>query len=263
MPNAQLPGLPNRQSYKRDAAGVVVDEVTGLVWQASVPNDFQTFDDAQRTCGLLKLANHDDWRLPSRIELVSLLDMARTQPSINVNSFPDAPSEWFWTSSVDVGHPGSAWYVYFYAGYPKTDDKGNRFAVRCVRDGKPRARLSTHYDLEADTVRDLGTGLTWQRAVLDRKLPLPAANAYCARLRLGKKKGWRVPTEGELFTLVDERAKEGPMIDASAFPKTPAEPFWSSSFFANGPALSWYVAFDHGDGRYGFPTEKYRIRCVQ
>jgi|GEM_PF-1195634 len=262
MPNAQLPGLPNPQRYDTHDMSVVGDEVTGLMWQRSVANEFVTFDDAQRRCDQLKLAGFDDWRLPSRIELVSLLDMSRTQPSINVSTFPDAPSEWFWTSTVDAAHPGSAWFVYFYAGYPKTDEKSNRFEFRCVRDSAARVRPPAHYEVKAAVVRDLGTGLTWQRAASEKKITLDVARTTCSKLTLGGKKGWRLPTEGELFTLVDEKATEGPMIDAVAFPRTPAEQFWSSSFFANGPALSWYVAFDHGDGRYGFPTEKYHVRCV-
>ena len=262
MPNAPLPGLPNHQKYDTATVGVVVDQVTGLMWQRDVANTFMPFDDAQRECSRLKVAGHEDWRLPSRIELVSLLDMSRTQPSINLGAFPGAPSEWFWTSSVAEGQPSAAWYVYFYAGYPKTDEKGNRFSVRCVRDAEPRARPARHYDTRAGEVRDLATGLTWQRAAPDKTLALDAARAYCKQLTVAGRKGWRLPTEGELFTLVDEHAAIGPMIDGAAFPKTPSEPFWSSSFFAGGPAMAWYVAFDHGDGRYGFPTEKYRVRCV-
>lgn len=264
MPNARLPGLANPQTYDtRSNPQVVTEQVTGLMWQRDVENTFVPFDDAQRACAALKLGGYNDWRLPSRIELISLLDMSRTQPSINLEAFPNAPSEWFWTSTSASDDPTSAWYVYFYAGYPKTDAKSNRFSYRCVRSATPRLHPPTHYEILADRVRDLSTGLTWQRAILDKQIPVHAARDYCARLKLGGKKGWRVPTEGELFTLVDESAATSPRIDASAFPNTPGEPFWSSSFFANGPAMSWYVAFDHGDGRYGFPTEKYRVRCVQ
>jgi hypothetical protein len=262
MPNSELPGLPNPQKYEAQAGGVVVDEITGLMWQRNVANEFVTFDDAQRECGQLKLAGYEDWRLPSRIELVSILDTSRTQPSINLTAFPGAPSEWFWTSSVAAGHPNAAWFVYFYSGFPKTDDKGNRFSLRCVRNATPRVHPAARYDVGAGTVRDVATGLTWQRAVPDKKFPLAAANAYCGQLTLGGKKGWRVPSAVELFTLIDEHATAAPLIDSDAFPKTPGEQFWSSSFFANGPALAWYVFFDRGDGLYGFPKEKYRVRCV-
>jgi hypothetical protein len=66
----------------------------------------------------------------------------------------------------------------------------------------------------------------------------------------------------ELLTLIDETAAS-PMIDSEAFPGTPAEPFWTSSTFANGPALMWYVRFDQGSGLYGRPIEPFRVRCVR
>ena len=261
MPNAPLPGLPNPHSYDRSIAGVVVDEVTGLMWQRSLPNKFFTFEDAERQCDRLTLAGHDDWRLPSRIELVSLLDTTRTQPSIDVEAFPRTPSDWFWTSSLAADDPNAAWYVYFYFGYPKTDDMTNRFSVRCVRPTKPKPASSARYEVRAQQVRDVATGLLWQRIAPSKAFQFEAALAYCGHLRLGGKKGWRVPSLGELLTLIDERAG-APMIDRTAFPKTPGEPFWSSSTFANGSDLAWYVRFDHGNGLYGRLVEPFRVRCV-
>ncbi len=261
MPNTPLPGLPNPQKYDTQKLEVVVDEVTGLMWQRNVVNEFLTFDEAQRRCERLALGGYDDWRLPSRIELVSILDMAQTQPSINRAAFPQTPTDWFWTSTVSAGSDSEAWYVYFYSGYPKTNDTGNRFSVRCVRNARPRVRPATRYDVQRDTVRDLATELTWERAVPDKTFTLDAARSYCKGLTLGAKKGWRLPTEVELFTLIDEHAAS-PMIDSEAFPNTPGEQFWSSSFFANGPAMAWYVFFNRGDGLYGMPSEKYRVRCV-
>ena len=90
--------------------------------------------------------------------------------------------------------------------------------------------------------------------------------SYCGQLKVGArlatKKSWRVPTLVELLTLVDEGAA-APMIDRSAFPDTPAAPFWSSSTFANGSELGWYVRFDQGSGLYGRLLEAFRVRCVR
>jgi hypothetical protein len=43
----------------------------------------------------------------------------------------------------------------------------------------------------------------------------------------------------------------------------PLDAFWSSSTFANGKELAWYVRFDHGNGLYGRLIEPFRVRCVQ
>jgi hypothetical protein len=262
MPNARLPGLPNPHNYDTRTPDVVVDRVTGLMWQRNLPNKFWTFRDAARQCDQLTLAGHHDWRLPSRIELVTLIDTTRTQPSIDLDAFPGTPSDWFWTSSLAVDDPNAAWYVYFYFGYPKTDDMTNRFSVRCVRPTQPAAALPARYDVEAKEIRDVATGLRWQRVAPAKSFQFDAARAYCDRLRLDGKKHWRVPTLGELLTLIDERAS-APMIDRTAFPATSGEPFWTSSTFANGTELAWYVRFDHGNGLYGRLVEPFRVRCVR
>lgn len=262
MPNTPLPALPNPRRYDIGTKGVVVDDVTGLMWQRTLPNTFLTFRDAGRQCDELALAGHHDWRLPSRIELVSLIDTTRTQPAIDVKAFPDTPSDWFWTSSLAAGDPNAAWYVYFYFGYPKTDDMSGRFSVRCVRSDRPAAVMKPRYEVRAADVTDPGTNLRWQRAVSAKALSFDDAQRLCARLDVAGRKRWRVPTLGELLTLIDERAVS-PMIDRAAFPETPAEPFWSSSTFANGRELAWYVRFDRGDGLYGRLSETFRVRCVQ
>ena len=261
MPNARLPGLPNQHAYDTATPGVVVDRVSGLMWQRKLPNTFLTRADAERQCDDLVLGGHHDWRLPSRIELVSLIDTTRTQPSIDTEAFPSTPSDWFWTSSLAADDPSAAWYVYFYFGYPKTDDMTSRFSVRCVRSDRLFRRPSSHYEMQADEVRDIGTGLRWQRKPPGKSLTFDAARSYCHRLTLGGAKGWRVPTLGELLTLIDERAP-APMIDGQAFPRTSGEPFWTSSAFANGNELAWYVRFDRGNGLYGRPIEPFRVRCV-
>ena len=262
MPNAPLHGLPHPRHYDTTTDGVVIDRVTGLMWQRTITNTFLAFDGAVRQCDEMTLAGHHDWRLPTRIELVSLIDTTRTQPSIDVETFPGTPSDWFWSSSTAAGDPSAAWYVYFYFGYPKTDDRSSKFSVRCVRSGLSRAPATHRYDVRSDEVVDPGTGLAWQRSVSTKALPFDGAARYCAGLAIAGKRGWRVPSFGELLTIIDERAGS-PMIERSAFPDTPGEPFWSSSTFSSGKELAWYVRFDRGEGLYGRPSEPFLVRCVR
>ncbi len=262
MPNT-APGLPNTQSFDPQPSGVVLDRVTGLVWQRTLDDQQLTFADATRHCDDLSLAGFDDWRLPSRLELVSILDTAHVQPAIDSTAFPNTPNDWFWTSTLAGGDPQSAWYVYFYFGYPKTDLVSNQFSVRCVRSpDASHASLAAHYDAKTDTVRDLGTGLTWQRAVPESLLSFDAAQTYCAGLTLAGKAGWRAPSLPELLSLIDDHAVDSPRIDRVAFPDTPGDAFWTSSYFGGTPGLSWQVYFDHGNGLYGLPSATFRVRCV-
>ncbi len=136
MPNQPGGGLPNSQNYTVLTVGseeVVRDEVTRLVWQRGLDPRRFTWPDAMAYCDALILAGWDDWRLPSRIELVSLLNLAYTDPSIDQLAFPNTPGEWFWTASRQAGDPSRAWFVYFYFGYPDTDPDTNQYPARCVR----------------------------------------------------------------------------------------------------------------------------------
>ena len=262
MPNS-VPGLPNQQNLDTRSADVVADRVTGLMWQRNLEDKLVTLPEARAQCEQVSLAGHDDWRLPSRVDLVSIIDLSRTEPAINVTAFPATPSNWFWSSSSVGEDPQAGWYVYFYFGYPKTDLASNQFSVRCVRGPATALAPGAHYDIQAETVRDLGTGLVWQRAIPDETFVFDAARAHCADLTLDGKKGWRVPSLVELLTLIDESATEPPLIDRAAFPNTPSEPFWSSSYFGGVPGMSWQVYFDHGNGLYGLPIASFRVRCVQ
>jgi len=261
MPNS-TPGLPNLQSFDTSRDDVAVDRITGLMWQRNVGANPTSFAGAKHECDRLTLAGHADWRLPSRIELVSILDLARVQPAVDPVVFPQTPNDWFWTSSAAAGDLQSAWYVYFYFGYPKTDLASNQFSWRCVRTADAHAPPSPRYDVQQETVRDVGTGLVWQRSVPDRTFAFDEARAYCSQLTLAGQQDWRLPSMTELLTLIDEGAPAAPMIDATAFPNTPGEAFWTSSEFGGSSGMAWQVYFDHGNGLYGLTSAAFRVRCL-
>ena len=262
MPNS-TPGLPHPQSFDTSRDDVALDRITGLMWQRNVGAGPTSFAGAKQECDRLALAGYDDWRLPSRIELVSILHLGRIQPAIDPVVFPQTPSDWFWTASGAAADAQSAWYVYFYFGYPKTDLVSNQFSWRCVRTAEVHAAPSARYDIQQDTVRDLGTGLIWQRTVPDRTFAFDEAGAYCGQLSLAGQPGWRLPSMTELLTLIDEGAAAAPLIDATAFPNTPSEAFWTSSEFGGASGMAWQVYFDHGNGLYGLSSAQLSVRCLR
>ena len=79
MPNSAA-GLPNPQSFDVSRDEVAVDRVTGLMWQRKLVEQPASFAGAREACESLTLAGYDDWRLPSRIELVSILDWSEFNP---------------------------------------------------------------------------------------------------------------------------------------------------------------------------------------
>jgi hypothetical protein len=131
MPNPTSSGLTNSQAYTLKVDGVVTDSVTQLEWQQSADDELRTWDEATEYCAALALAG-GGFRLPARIELLSLLDFTRANPSIDAVAFPDAPWDKFWSSSRFAGTRSSVWLVGF--------DFGTGFALKSHMNEKHRAR---------------------------------------------------------------------------------------------------------------------------
>ena len=127
-----------RFTQTRDQAGqvlTVIDATTGLEWTAKPIGDGKQFTqrEAEDACGALELAGHTDWLLPTRQELLSLVDLSRYSPAIDTEAFPAFPSDWFWTRDLCAWSSASAWLVNFYYGrvgnYPR-GSYGFALAVR-------------------------------------------------------------------------------------------------------------------------------------
>ncbi len=68
------------------------------------------------------------------IELVSIADLGRSNPSIDTRYFPATPSDVFWSSTVWGTSPTSAEAVSFARGNPTQRPMTGMLAfVRCVR----------------------------------------------------------------------------------------------------------------------------------
>ena len=126
-------GAPNLESYTDNEDGTVTDNITGLMWQQAVPTGTYTWAQAVAYCPTLTLAAYSDWRLPSVIELVSIVDYGQYNPSIDPTYFPSTPASDFWSSSPLAGWSSGAWLVNFNYGYSGLIVVSNTFHVRCVR----------------------------------------------------------------------------------------------------------------------------------
>jgi len=82
-----------------------------------------------------------DWRLPTREELLSLVDLGRYRPAIDTSKFPDTKSGFYWSSTPDAESPVAyAWGVFFYDGHTvisRSDGGGFVRAVRSVSPASP------------------------------------------------------------------------------------------------------------------------------
>ena len=131
----------------------------------------------------------------------------------------------------------------------------------------------------ADTVADKASGLTWKRCAeglsgadcatgsvvtgtwAEALARVAAVNAAPATLGAGLS-DWRLPNRNELATIV-ERKCINPAVNATVFPHTPGQSFWTASPYALNAAFAWYVDFNAGDVGPAFKTGAKNIRLVR
>jgi hypothetical protein len=113
---------------------VVIDNATGLIWERNVnPNSYPQAN-AAIYCSSLSLGGWSSgWRLPTKKELQSIVDVRVFSPAIDAVAFPSAPSGAFWSSSPSAFNTSSAWVVGFNYGNANSYSTGNSYRVRCVR----------------------------------------------------------------------------------------------------------------------------------
>jgi hypothetical protein len=111
----------------------VVDQVTLLEWQRLAPDQPFELEAARTYCDELDLNGCSDWRLPSRIELLTIVDFSKYDPAVDTAVFPNTPSELFWSSSAKLGSPGAVWGVNFQNGSANNAGAEGPYRVRCVR----------------------------------------------------------------------------------------------------------------------------------
>jgi hypothetical protein len=101
--------------------------------------------------GACGFAGYQDWRVPNRKELESIVDAGRQVPAIDpafhgancgasCTSIGDPAcgcTAWSdtWSSTTSAADPKYAWYVYFYIGYVSDGYKGGDTYARAVRGG--------------------------------------------------------------------------------------------------------------------------------
>ena len=151
----------NAQRYVDHGNGTITDTRTGLMWQrcadgqlgadcrTGTPTAHASFAAA---LGRAKEVNadatgagrgHDDWRVPNRNELASLVQPSCAAPAINRLRFPVTPDKPttapFWTSSPWIASPAGkamVWAVQFNDGSVLPVDATSDHHLRLVRAGQ-------------------------------------------------------------------------------------------------------------------------------
>lgn len=265
----------NQMSYTDHGNGTITDDHTGLMWQKMDDGNSYTWYQAsgtyhstynpagQNVCGNLNLAGHSDWRLPSPLELATLIDVsvAPDGPTIRQDVFPDSWNVRVWANRQYVTVPEASWLVYFNDGSVGVTNAEYAGHVRCVRGSLELASAISNGD---STVTDQRTGLIWQQQTAPETKNWQGALDYCNSLTLGEHSDWRLPNIKELISLVDPNYTS-PAINSVLFPGTVSSYYWSSTTLAGLANGGWVVRFDYGTSEYGSHYKSYPayVRCVR
>ncbi|HEY9050138.1 MAG TPA: DUF1566 domain-containing protein [Gammaproteobacteria bacterium] len=265
---------------------IVQDKLTGLIWPcnanlADFPLNWQEaldFVAALNTHGEL---GFNDWRLPNRRELRSLMSHQTRRPALpDKHPFHNVFSHWYWSSTSCAGYPDHAWYVnldgarMFYGGKDQAfmvwpvRGKNNRLPrtgqnqcyntaghiIPCDNSGQdgeytqgikwPQPR----FEQNSLGVVDHLTGLLWmQHANLTNQvLRWEQALARIAELnRKETSRHWRLPNINELESLVDA-SQWNPALPANHPFNDVQDIYWSSTTSLYEPDWAWALYLNKG-----------------
>jgi hypothetical protein len=208
------------------------------------------------------------WRLPTNLELMSIMDYSLQSPAIQATYFPNTVN-CLWTSLPAVTEENESWTVELNGGINFTSIDYNPCGVRCVRGVQTTQSLTDNGD---GTVKDNSTGLMWQQGEPGSMTRVNALN-YCETLVFPPSPGyadWRLPNIKELVSLVDYSVADyvnlGPAFNPIFFPNAIEGVYYWSSTRAIGGANTgeWVVASWDGELANGASdTSTCYVRCVR
>lgn len=247
------------------APGVVRDALTGLHWPVDAsaarwPMAWDEaaawVDDANRSA----LLGHDDWRLPSRRELLYLTCPARARPALpDAHPFRNIFQHWHWTATpfAASGASGdSAWRVHLEGGRMFPGPKSAAHMVLPVRGASailpetPELAAAggtpwpdPRFEVSDGQALDRLTGLAW----LTRALPVEGTASWQEALDAARRLGgpWRLPSILELESLVDASRAWPALPDGQPF-ASDLDGVWSATSSGFDTSWAWVLYFGKG-----------------
>jgi len=102
----------------------VLDKQTGLTWarNLTIADGPKPWQEAVKFCQDLEIGNRKGWRLPTKEELITILDTSQSNPALpdgypfeNYRDLHTADSA-YWTGTTDEGNSNNAYNIFLSAG---------------------------------------------------------------------------------------------------------------------------------------------------
>lgn len=274
--------------FREAGEELIEDRATGLVWCRNgslheFPLNWSEALEAVAAMNREQAFGRNDWRLPNRRELRSLIDHSRRQPALSEgHPFEGVVQSWYWTATTAAIHRRYAWYLHFEGGRLFYGNKTDYYCVWPVcgnsavlpqtgqqecfglqgeplactdtgQDGEYRAgtawppdRFAQHPNGVLDRLSDL---IWYPRPGLDLE-PMNWSAALEAIDNCRSREGleWRLPSINELESLVDASCHSPALPREHPFPSW-HEAYWSST--TSGFETDWAYALYLHKGAVG------------
>ena len=139
MPTKHSKDLKHKAANNLEAGKIQTptwsDPKTTLEWQCESAGEM-SWNEALEYAQSLLLDSKDDWRLPTALELETLLDRSALYDTLRPvlrKEIPFGDTLSYWSSTTFAEHTKNAWIVMFDGAYVLSYYKTNHYHVRCVR----------------------------------------------------------------------------------------------------------------------------------
>lgn len=277
-------GMPWPEYRFETSDHTVTDTLTRLMWIqdagfAEFPLSWQEAAEAVEEMNADRTFGFNNWRLPERRELFSLISHAYVNPSLPkghpfLNIFPG----YYWTATPCVRFPRQAWYIHFGGGRVFKGMKHGSYLVWPVRSIAGESASGSRSDPmrpsespraeSPHTVTDPRTKLAWTKhaGITDHPVTWSQALDIVREMNGQKAYGyddWRLPNIRELESITDMTAHSPAIIGRDFFRNI--KPFyWSSTTSVYDPAYAWTLYTEDGNIGVGYKANpEFHVWCVR
>lgn len=259
--------------YKPEEITVIRDTQTDLDWEVKSvePKDKRFFKRLMTWSEFKNYVNYlneisyggfNDWRVPSKHELRSLINYSGIDPTFNKEIFKTVTPDDYWCGAEPFGpRPDCGWVINFNIGSTTAKNQALQSLGLAVRGKKlppPQERFKDNGD---GTITDNFLKLMWQKEANERT-SYAQVMEMLPDFELGGHRDWRLPTMHELSSIFDDAYSNRNWFFEDFFEFNDIPHYITSNTFGN--TYLWIINFIFGyDGYYAEKTIPLGYRLVR